>query len=367
MTFWIVEPRDTLVVRDGRPVADGAGGMKTLAFPWPSSVAGLARTRAGLSGNGTFGLKVEEALRIAVRGPYLVDLTGAKPAFLLPAPQDAIWFDAEPAEERTLRRLRKRPIGERVLSDLPESLDFVSTQTATPIKGKPMGGPAFWSEDMYLRWLAAPSDDVAIQIDGVPPLVKESRVHVGIEGETQTAEEGVLYSTQELRLTALPAQAGRTGPRRLGLAFRCDDERLKVKGPGVVSLGGERRISYLSPSGLEPPRIPDAVRRYEGKRLRVLLLTPALFREGFAPASIHGARVTAAVVGRPQGISGWDFEKDRPKASRWMAPAGSVYWVEPPAEKRQRQEWIEKVWFEPVSTEEQDCRDGFGVAVVGVE
>jgi CRISPR-associated protein Cmr3 len=71
-------------------------------------------------------------------------------------------------------------------------------------------------------------------------------------------------------------------------------------------------------------------------------------------------------VPRPETISGWDFETRRPKASRRLVSAGSVYWLELHGEPDARVGWAREVWMQNVSDEDQDKRDGFGLAVVGV-
>ena len=88
-----------------------------------------------------------------------------------------------------------------------------------------------------------------------------------------------------------------------------------------------------------------------------------------APAWIgdERVRVVAAAVPRAQIVSGWDFAAGGPKASRRMAAAGSVYWVELPADL-DAAAWLAKVWMKciPNPKNPQDSRDGFGLCAVGV-
>ena len=109
--------------------------------------------------------------------------------------------------------------------------------------------------------------------------------------------------------------------------------------------------------GWAPPALPQA-------RARVVLLTPALFAEGAVPQQIRGAQVVAAAVGRPQPISGWDMAARGPKPTRRMAPAGSVYWVD--LTGQDPAEWARRVHLKGICSDEQDSRDGFGLAAVGV-
>jgi CRISPR-associated protein Cmr3 len=108
-----------------------------------------------------------------------------------------------------------------------------------------------------------------------------------------------------------------------------------------------------------------------------MLLTPAHWREGSMPQMTGsenplgerpGLRVTldAALVGRPETISGWDFHARAPKATRRLVPAGSVLWLTLEGDPEKRCEWLERVWMQNVSDDETSRRDGFGLAVVGV-
>ncbi len=344
---WLIEPRDTLVLRDGRPMATGAVRSHTLPFPWPSSVAGLVRSALGSNRDEWAQLQRS----VSVRGPWLVslDAEGAAQQSYFPAPRDAVWFKLDPEEKTRLRRRRLAPTpADDAVTDL-DGLQLVGL--ASKERAKPAPGPAFWSEKSLLRWLAKATDDECVTDDvGIGPLPRELRTHVALQ-PNRTGEDGMLFSTEHLRL------ADKGG--RYGLRF--DAEGAEGLRPGPVVLGGERRPSYLrkvAQHAIACPAIDP-----QSELLRVVLVTPAIFAEGAVPAEIRGARVVAAVVDRPEVISGWDFVVRAPKATRRMAPAGSVYWVAP--KKGSAHEWAKEVWMDCVSTGEQDRRDGFGMALVG--
>jgi CRISPR-associated protein Cmr3 len=351
---WVIEPRDTLVLRDGRPMATGAVRAHTLPFPWPSSVVGLVRSHLGT--------RREEwsALRetVSLRGPWLVrvDDDGAPCERFFPAPRDALWFALEGTTSRQgrLRRRRLRPIalnageesnaGERLLVGLEP-----------PEPAKPSVGPAFWNEASVMAWLTSPADEeVEVSAVGVSSFEREVRTHVAL-ADARVAEDGMLFSTEHQRLAR--------GPLRYGVGFDVDGaDQLQ---PGPVVLGGEQRPCFLrrahpARGALDCPTFPK-----DARRLRVVLATPAIFAEGAVPSEIRGARVVAAVVDRPEVISGWDYDAGRPKPTRRMAPAGSTYWVDIP-DGVDASEWAKEVFMTTISTEPQDCRDGFGLALVGV-
>ena len=110
----------------------------------------------------------------------------------------------------------------------------------------------------------------------------------------------------------------------------------------------------------------------EAKRIRLQLVTPAVFRDGWRPGWLdHGAppgcpgvklRLVSAAVARPILASGFDMTKggaERLRESRAMAPAGSVYFFEVEAgDPRQ-------LWLKSISDGLQDQQDGFGLVLVG--
>src|SRR6266540_3117983 len=102
MKTWVIEPRDPLIARDGRPfTADPGARAKSLPFPFPSTTAGTVRTRYGFTlGDFNDETQKRELIRtvkqITVQGPLLVELNneGEIKDWLLPAPVDAVLFEA---------------------------------------------------------------------------------------------------------------------------------------------------------------------------------------------------------------------------------------------------------------------------------
>jgi CRISPR-associated protein Cmr3 len=303
----------------------------------------------------------EQARAIEVRGPWWaeVDLAGKHKQWLLPAPTDAVWHKPKPDELLVRTRLAPLQFGDGVMSDLPDGLLPLRPLAALG-EGKASAGHAMWGWDAMEAWLTRPvAQDSPPSGFGVALPEHESRTHVAIAGDSQTAEDGKLFTVDAVRGVGLRGNE----VVRLSWAFSCADKNLK---PGLVPLGGERRVSRLSPAGVELPDMPTLSVK-DGK-LRVVLVTPGIFAEGFKPGTGGlgaGVDVFAAAVGRPLAISGWDFDKKQPKASRRMAPAGSVYWLQFASNEAALQ-WAAAHWWRPISDDAQDRLDGFGVCVVGV-
>jgi CRISPR-associated protein Cmr3 len=109
----------------------------------------------------------------------------------------------------------------------------------------------------------------------------------------------------------------------------------------------------------------------ESRACRLLLVTPACFARGFLPtwllscASGAQATVVAAAVPRYQTASGWDYKERRPKPTRRLAPAGSVYFIKLGGDDAAINRFVDAIWMQTVSDEAQARLDGFGLAVLG--
>ncbi len=378
MKTWIIEPRDPLIVRDGRPFGLIPGSRATsLKFPFPSTITGNLRTRAGTV-NGYFDKsKIAELKQLAVEGPLLVKLNveGEIDDWLLPAPADAIFFDQDKAEKQPLRIRQTVPIAiGRGMTNL--SADLAAVGLLKEEKGKPCSeAPHFWYWNKFKQWLinAHDSDDIKLSEWGITGLTQDMRTHVSVEHKTQTSLDRALFQTRGLEFTHTNNQWD-----RLALAISTRAENIT---PGLIPLGGERRISIWRESkrALLEPQCPNEIRNKikQAKGCRVLLITPAYFQQGFRPQWLLnvGAGVTptlqAIAIQRPQVVSGWDFEQDRPKPTRRLAAAGTVLFLKLDGTESAIDEWINSIWMQCISDDDlsgnaaQSRLDGFGLAVVG--
>jgi CRISPR-associated protein Cmr3 len=390
MSTWLVEPRDPLVVRDGRP-NQGRSESATLAFPLPSTCAGICRTRLGTDPERGFvlGHRLEELRRTSLRGPVLADRdTGA--LFFAP-PRDAWVTRARDGTERIGRLAPVEPPA-GIEHDAMGGLALVgASEDSEDARGHGKATtemPAFWSWPLIERWLRAPAgvdgeSMAAIGEAGLPPLPQEARTHVALDDETATAREGLLYGTTGLRFTAA-AEGVLSRARSLALLLDFDHDVLSDRriAAGLAPFGGKRRLArWLPGESSALPEIPAWLRAHvvDGQgtgplRLRVVLATPAVFRLGHRPTAGESpllpddttARLVAALVPRPETVSGWDFEHRRPKGTRRLVVSGSVFFIDLLGDVRSRIAWLERVWMCNVSDDAQDRRDGFGLALIGV-
>ena len=387
MSVWILEPRDPIIFRDGRPFGDPGARAASLSFPFPSTIAGGVRTRAGLDAQGYFQRgKIEEVKKITIKGPFLVELDSQgnikkENGWLVPAPMDLVILNNTSNDETRGNIKKLVPI------DMPED-SFTDLQTEFPnlfLVGmtqsdnrKPYKSvPKFWYWKKLEEWLNNAEDKLDVNLSELghkgPSL--DIRTHVSILNESQTAKEGALFQTQGLEFTyQKQADKKLVNLTRLALAVQTEANLRE----GVATLGGERRIvtwqknNDVMPFAKCPNEIKQKILRT--KACRVLLLTPGYFNEISKPEYLLKPeenltpQIKAVRVERPQVISGWDFEKNEPKATRRLAPAGTVFFLEfddKTTNEKELETWIDKIWLNSISDDEQSRRDSFGLAVLG--
>src|SRR5579885_1453175 len=387
--------RDPIVARDGRPFGDRQGNrMRSLDWPLPSVLAGSLRTALGKSAGRNFSTQdAQELLQVEVAGPF----PRVNEQLFLPAPEDCIVHPKRGP-------LRATPWSqEKGGCDWPKAglLPVGLTQPSEDFK--PAEKPAWWPLNRYAEWLVG--KDIAFD-DFLCSAEKEERTHVKIDPSAGAAEETQLFTTAALALSHLPRY--RTETEREGSADpkkACRKETsltrfveitlsARVRADGWCSetvakfdmlhpLGGERRLAHWKAIAEVaawqcPPKLRAALA--QAQRVRMVLATPAIFREGWKPGwldealvgSPPGTGVAMRLVGvsiqRWKAVSGWSLaelpgQPGGPKPVKRMVPAGGVYFFEiiggSAADLADR-------WLEPVSDDEQDRRDGFGLAAWGV-
>lgn len=383
---WLIMPRDPVIVRNGRPFGPDPGTRaQSLPFPFPATLAGAVRTRHGEQHGGfdAAGAMSATVRALPVRGPFLVQLAEADGAarLLLPAPGDALLLPASTEHPQLRCWLRPVAIAADAQTDL-HALDQPGAPLwhigmAAPKADKPLANPpTFWWWDAYLQWLLTPGDG---EIDpgalGLRGLIPESRVHVRIDPETGTADEGFLYQTSALEFIRRPCPEPEwrlDGAMTLALLVTTGADL----DAGLGSLGGERRTVFWQPGDAALlPTCPSEICNQieETKACRLVLATPGLFAQGLLPQldwlQIPGLKLTikGAVASRYDVISGWDYASGQAKPTRRLAPAGTVYYLSLAGSSGEAiDRFIQQLWFQPVSDAAQDRLDGFGIAVLGV-
>lgn len=366
---WLIEPHDSLIVRDGRPFNTSAGSRaKSLDFPFPSTLIGSVRTRIGLVNNGNWQLfdtdLIEKVKRIEMSGALLVEIKpGGDPDFLAPAPADALYVRLDQEDEKNSEKNNLFPLvvlnGEGALSNLPDNLHLLGLKE--DVRGKPISDVRFWKWAIFEQWLIeAKAKKTTNNKLGISGLIPDQRTHVKIDYERKSNIDGGLFQTRGLEFTT-------KNQKRLALAIQVDykqDLPNKLEA-GWFPLGGERRVVRWQSRDFAFPKCPKEIAEGIKKSgcCRLILLTPAYFENGFLPNNgFPNAEIKAVAVNRPQVVSGWDFENRKPKPTRRLTPAGSVYFLRIDGDI---EKWIDATWFSNVGDCEQSVRDGFGLAALG--
>ena len=390
-------PRDPLIARDGRPFGMGQGlRMKSLDWPYPSVLAGSLRSYLFKGEKEKKGEKLDYAA--TVKSLKQLDIAGPVPYFngqlYRPAPKDLLVYeDEDNGNQRTVMVLRPEEPPDGGGCDLPTGLNPVKVSK----EAKPAKSPAFWSMANMTYWLLGKDLEKLVPPENPTPTSgfldapgKDERMHVSIEPDTYTAKEGMLFKTVGLDLT-VNSQAPRGGlnphfhAEPLSLAARVTAEgdwhnRL-AQLDTLHPLGGERRLVRWKAEREHktwecPGEIGKALRNTQGVRL--VLATPGIFKQGWLPGWIKpdwkgkppGSSVELQLIGacveRWKPISGWGLENGSvgPKRVRRLVPAGSVYFFK--IVPGSAAELLDKLWLHSVADDDQDRRDGFGLALWGL-
>lgn len=363
MKSWILEPRDPFIARDGRPFNPEPGARaRTLPLPLPSTIAGAFRSRAG--GDPFDKAKIPELLKTPVHGPWLVSLDedGSCNDLYLPAPADIAYrlVDAEDSEDATIepRRLLPIQIPGGFKTNLPDGLHALGLEE--PFDEKPPSGPAFFKAEYLFRWLEGEGLGSIRKSDlGLVPLKRDARIHIAIQRAQHTAEESALFLTEGLVFESLY--------KRLAMLVRSSLEL----SPGIGRVGGEGRLSAFRKTELILPPCPERIidNIVQHKACRLMLITPGLFVDGYRPRLFEqrGVRpnLVAACISSSATVSGWDLKERKPKPTRKLAPAGSVYFIRLEGNDDAIRQWAKERYLQSLADDDQDKLDGWGIALLG--
>ncbi len=371
--YLVIEPIDPLIFRDGKPFGDGLPA-KTMPFPLPATTAGAIRTRSGEDIDFADDNVIKRLLAIRQIGPFLVvwDEASSKWEVCLTAPADSIPYQVK--GEGSKVKDEDKEIDLHVLKpdagplggcDLPGGLQPLFGAKDEKVS---KDAAAYWRPGFLSKWLtdARHLGRHKISEIGHAKLPTQKRIHVAIDPNTRAAKDHMLFSTDGLEF--------QWKSKRAALLSKITGED-ELRWPGVAPIGGERRLAIWREStaeAIEWPVMPPSLNgRVRNKLIRVVLATPAYFEGGWKPAWCQTGippgtkdltlKLVAAAVPRFQPASGWDLRVGKngaPKATRFLTPAGSVYFFEATGD-------VSQLWLHSISDGEQDQKDGYGIVVVG--
>ena len=383
-------PADTLFFRDARPLQAGSGYGRGAAWPLPGvlhsalrtallrmagslpdgkSADGFVRPRQRDNGRAAIKIGAAEFQWLNLQGPFPVDGNGC--AFF-PMPRDLA-----PGPNGTAARLRPDS-NASAENNLPAMLPYRLASYERPSKT----GLGDWVDTDFLSHYLA--DDIELPSPKKITLWDaEPRIGVAIDPDSQAAAEGRLYAAEHLRLRRdirLRFAVAAPPDHKPQMPGECNLTAPDLDGT-TLQLGGEQRFGQIARSD-SPLVLPSASVR--GRRVKWLLLTPAVFAHGWRPGWIgdHGevklrvvpprdekrrqrrrdrrqegwrydeaqddavpirARLVAACIGKPQVIGGWELLGEtsdaadgpgRAKGTFLAVPAGSVFYFEATGDNR---------------------------------
>jgi CRISPR-associated protein Cmr3 len=337
---WVeLEATAPLSLGTGKPLGFAAGA-DSRAFPWPSVTAGALRAAAAVD----LGLGPDpehpEVAHLKAGAPCLVRRNAqGHPEQFFPCPQDLIAVRTEAGS--ALVPLTPQPLPTGVATDLSVSDEGLLAPAPTrTVKAKPGKVDAWWREDLLLQWLQEPAQvtwPAAGQTLTGP--VADRRTHVGIEPHSGGPMADLLFRSAGADFGARRDQllAGQLESFAIGLPWwgpRLDKRQRRVGGEGRACHIRQREVA----AGPKRPAALWSIR--QGERFRLLLISPAVFSQGWLPDGLsasnregrlggeHGPRVRliSAALPRTQVHSGW--VGGQPGQPRRVVPAGTVYWCE---------------------------------------
>jgi CRISPR-associated protein Cmr3 len=308
---WVVlEPLDTVTIRDGRAFDMGQESVAHLTLPSPATFAGAI----GSIYDSTPGLARRDPsargtrLPRQVQGPIVVrrgvDGWGA----LLPVPCDVVV-----SEDGEVGRL---VTGERfagVRSDIHDQVPVLLAATDADAEHPEQ----LWWDAQQLQEYLHDGEISGYWVDA--PWQVESRSGLAREAD-RTVAEGMYYSIEHLRPEP-----------DVGFAGRCID------GPdrpleGTVAFGGQGRRAEVH-GDVPPVRLPGLPGDFPGGRLLLYLATPAVFPGGSWRPDLGGeAELVTAAVDKARVIT--TGMADRRSGSfgagrlMWAVPPGAVYYLQ---------------------------------------
>jgi len=390
-----LEPLDVWVFREARPFTAGSDFLARSRFPpSPYTLYGALRAwllgeafRAGRVSRLGFGEDPEAVAnavggsddfrRLPLRGPFLARRDRDRLLRYFPVPLDlALVKEEGPADVRLLTPSQEAPLGVRTSTGLlPLWVQHPSV---------PKGLSGFLEEPAFFRYVEGEVPGATsgsgeggeckerVKMEGLERVealyTSEWRTGVGLNREVRTAEEGLMYRLEYIRL-----QPG------VGLVVDVP-QGIEAKGaPDLLSLGGEARAArcWVFPLSEGEERPSQGLRRRVAERGRVKLVvaTPAFFRGGWLPSWVdpkdwrtkspyQGLRLVGAVVPRPERIGGFDLVARKPRPVRPAVPAGSVYFFVQEEEGAAQQAL--EAWFGRCLSEDDTAHIGFGLCYAGV-
>lgn len=369
-------PRDGLFCKDGRGWHTSASGRgHGLDWPWPSTVLGAVRSAWGCAEEARTGKRFERdtwrsgtagvslGRTLVLRRPPDAPWTGLHRVW--PVPSDALGLQGRGDVHRLDPVPPCLPTLGRDDDEAREALWVPRLDEAA----KPLPPPRWWSDSRFTRWLAGHSVQV-LDHENTFATSRRVQVHVGIRSEELTADEGVLFSHDVVETL------DRNAEWAIGVEVVLPDGEM----PSVATMGSDGRVvrvEVLPGAIFEPPTAVLDSFRTGSPGLRLVVVSPACFNEGWLPDGLEPRGrefrggvgtleaelvLRAAMVPRPLHVSGWDMVAGAPKPTSRMVPPGAVYCFERADGRPFGEDEVRALWLAALGAR---TGEGFGQVVPG--
>ncbi len=333
-----IEALDTLIFQDGKPFDKANDNWgSSLVLPTPSTLYGALRatyfakhfdelSKANEADDPTKDLKIN-FIGLQYKG---------KPIFTLP--KDCV---------ESNNKVIILDLEENVLTNNPLKYIFSSKKEVDSIDG------AFLKKGNFARYLSCKNIGSFEKEDSF--ITRESKIGIGLNRQTKTTEEGLLYRVEMLRYK--------------DLKIVVDFDGLNLESNGLMRLGGEAKgARYKQVEALDIP-----VSNIRNNTFKLYLLTPAIFDNGWYPDWIDEKndfigeckgfklKLIASAIGKYQSIGGFDIKKREPKKMMKAVPMGSVYYFE--ILEGDKEKVVEAFNLSNISDIKNE--EGYGLVIVG--
>lgn len=372
---WVfITPQDVWMFRDNKPFAAGQNFVARSMFPpTPQTVQGFLRTQYLESRGVDFAAYGRGEIDWANENIGYTPKNGTPTFGKLKIAGAFIARRKDNKDNGELERLFRPPLDVQFKPESPENRhagtfrqfkveDALTYQSNTFPGWRPLVPPAdskgtdgkweeangWLTEDAFRAYLTGKIDSQTTLIPNREVYEMEERPGIALETGKRTARDSHFYHAQFVR------------PREyVGLLVGSTVKIFKEE-HGTVMIGGESRFGDFDTKVQQPSSLYTNT---TGK-LRVVLLTPAYFDEGWQPTKgdwsmwVGGGKLVSAAIGKPQHISGWDVAHNRPKPLRHYLPAGSVFYFE-------NAEWTGEPFTQTPNNEPDFGAMGYGQVALG--
>lgn len=334
-----IEALDTLIFQDGKPFEKSNDSWgSSLVLPTPSTLYGALRatyfakypnklSKANEDDDPTQNLTIN-FIGLQYQGNLLFSL-----------PKDCVHLN---------NKVVTLNLEENILTNAPLKYIFSSKEEVDSLNS------AYLKKSNFQRYLYCKNIGSFETEDSF--ITREGKIGIGLNKQTKTTQEGLLYRVEMLRY--------------IDLKIVVDFDGLDIENSGLMRLGGEAKgATYQQVEKLDMP----VIGKLSNNSFKLSLLTPAIFNNGWYPDWIakesdfigeykgFKLKLIATAIGKHQSIGGFDIKKREPKKMMKAVPRGSVYYFE--ILEGDKNKVIETFNLSQISDIKKE--EGYGLVIVG--